>query len=51
MRLRFHSDWPKNSPFLRYFDLIPSIGLCLDHHYKFESLRMSWIGFTVVIGK
>ena len=47
MKIYTEHDYKKKTLLLRSFDLIPSICINLYPNYKFESIRFSWLGFTI----
>ena len=44
----FSNDWKKQTR-LRNFELTPAITLNFYNNYKFESIRISWLGFLFKI--
>lgn len=49
MRVLFFNDWKKEDMMLalRCMHIIPAIGVSLHRNWKFESVRISWLGFMV----
>lgn len=51
MTFYFSNDHKKKVLMLRSFELIPAISLHFYDNYKFESIRFSWVGFMIGIGR
>ena len=51
MRLYTGHEFEKKTIWCRNIEILPSISLNLYENYKIESIRFSWLGFTVGISK
>lgn len=51
MKLFFDHEFKKNPLFLRNIEILPSLTICFYPKYEIESLRFSWLGFTIATSK
>ncbi len=51
MKIYTGSEYKKGVGTLRSIDITPSLNLNLYDDYSFESVRLSWLGFTIGVYK
>lgn len=47
MKVHLNNDWKKTVVLMRCFEIIPSLSINFYENYRFESVRMSWLGFDI----
>jgi hypothetical protein len=49
MKLYLFNDYKKHTVFGRSIEIIPSLSMHFYENWRFESVRLSWLGFTIGI--
>lgn len=51
MKVSLFNDWKKEVLNLRGIELLPHLSISFYRTWKFESIRIAWLGFTIGIYK